>query len=76
MYILLGYLIYKHVNSKVKYNYLISIFIYSMIFLFSPSPGTTLMWKSGSANYLWTTVLILCMSLIYNIKSIMTMKTI
>ena len=65
IFILLGYLIYKHVNSKIKYNYLILIFIYSMIFLFSPSPATTLMWKSGSANYLWTTFLVLCMSLIY-----------
>lgn len=65
MFILLGYLIYKHVDSKVKYNYLLLIFIYSMIFLFAPTPATTLMWKSGSANYLWSTVLILCMSLIY-----------
>lgn len=43
MFILLGYLIYKHVNPKEKYNFFILIIIYSMIFIFAPSPATTLM---------------------------------
>lgn len=64
MFVLLGYLIYKHINNtnEIKLSYLITI--YAAIFLFVPQPASTIMWKSGSANYLWSSVLILCMTLI------------
>lgn len=65
MFILYGYLIYKHINYKEKFNYPLLLFIYLIIFLFAPDPASVFMWKSGSANYLWSTVLILCMTLIY-----------
>ena len=64
MFILLGFLIYKHINNtkEIKLSYL--ILIYATIFLFVPQPASTVMWKSGSANYLWSAVLILSMTLI------------
>lgn len=65
MFVLLGWLIYKHINNQKKINLKLILFIYSMIFLFVPQPGSTIMWKSGSANYLWASVFILCMTLIY-----------
>ena len=64
MFVILGILIYKHA-TKSKDNILLIIFIYAMLFLFMPQPGSTIMWKSGSANYLWSSVLILSMTLIY-----------
>ena len=65
MFILLGILIYKHVVNEKKYNCFLITFIYIFIFLFSPTPIYTFLWKSGSANYLWSTNLILIMTLIY-----------
>lgn len=64
MFALLGYLIYKHINNtkEIKLTWLIAI--YAATFVFVPQPGSTIMWKSGSANYLWSSVLILCMTLL------------
>lgn len=64
MFVLLGYLIYKHINNtnEIKLTWLITI--YAITFVFVPQPGSTIMWKSGSANYLWSSVLILCMTLL------------
>lgn len=67
MFVLIGILIYKHIvpaNNK-EINLPIYIFIYAMLFLFVPQPASTIMWKSGAANYLWSCVLILCMTLVY-----------
>ena len=65
MFVLLGYLIYKHINTTkdIKLTWLITI--YAAMFAFIPQPASTIMWKSGSANYLWSSVLILCMTLIF-----------
>lgn len=65
MFVLLGILIYKHINNtkEIKLSWLVTI--YATIFLFVPQPASTIMWKSGSANYLWSSVLILCMTLIF-----------
>lgn len=65
MFVILGILIYKHINNSKKIKIMLLLFIYSMIFLFVPQPGSTIFWKSGSANYLWSSVLMLCMTLIY-----------
>lgn len=64
MFVLLGLLIYKHINNtkEIKLSWLVTI--YATIFLFVPQPASTIMWKSGSANYLWSSVLILSMTLI------------
>ena len=65
MFIILGYLIYKHINNTKEIKLTTLISIYATIFLFTPQPGATLLWKSGSANYMWASVLFLCMTLIY-----------
>ena len=63
MFILLGILIYKHIDNFKKINFPLLILIYSVLFLFIPQPGATIFWKSGSANYLWSSVIMLCMTL-------------
>ncbi len=65
MFVLLGIMIYKFINIKDKYNIIILFFIYFMLYSLIPSPATTIMWKSGSANYLWLTVLVLGICYIY-----------
>jgi len=66
MFIMLGILIYKHIiYNKKDVNLLLLIFIYASIFIFVPQPGSTILWKSGSANYLWSSVLILFITLKY-----------
>ena len=64
MFIALGWLIYRHVNDSknIKLSWLITI--YTVLFIFVPQPGATILWKSGSANYLWSSVLILLMTLL------------
>lgn len=65
MFVLLGIIMYKFINIKDKYNIIILFFIYFMLYSLIPSPATTIMWKSGSANYLWITVLVLGICYIY-----------
>lgn len=65
MFVLLGWLIYKHINNTKEIKISLLLLIYSLIFLFIPQPGSIIMWKSGSANYLWASVFILFMTLIY-----------
>ena len=65
MFVLLGILIYLHIDSKRKLNIPLLITIYAVVFLFVPQPGSTIFWKSGSANYLWSSVLIMIMTLIF-----------
>ena len=65
MFVLLGLLIYLHAFNFKDLKPGMLLLIYSTIFLFAPQPDSTMLWKSGSANYLWPSVLFLCMSLIY-----------
>lgn len=65
MFVIFGLLIYRHIDSKKNINILLLLFIYAMIFVFIPQPGSTLFWKSGSANYLWSSNLMLVLTLIY-----------
>ena len=64
MFVLLGILIYKHIkNDNNNINVLLLVLIYAVIFAFVPQPGSTIIWKSGSANYLWSSVIILSVTL-------------
>ena len=65
MFIVLGILIYKHVDNTKDIKIPLLITIYATIFLFVPQPGATILWKSGSANYLWASIMILIMTLTY-----------
>lgn len=62
MFIVLGILIYLHVRGKKNLNIPLLITIFATVFLFVPQPGSTILWKSGSANYLWSSVLIMIMT--------------
>lgn len=58
-FILLGYLIFLHATKKRCGSLSIFILIYSLLFLLLPFFGQTVLWLSGSCNYLWCTLLIL-----------------
>ena len=58
-FILLGYLIFLHASKKKEGSPGIFILIYSLLFLLLPFFGQTVLWLSGSCNYLWCTILIL-----------------
>ncbi len=64
MYVLLGILIYKH-SAPEKINIPLIIGIYLMMWFFLPQFGATCLWASGSANYLWSSILILTYMLPY-----------
>jgi len=59
--IILITLISVYLKMKTGYNKLYKIWLFSfLLFWFLvPSPSMTLMWKTGSINYLWTSVLIM-----------------
>lgn len=65
MFVLLGILVYKHAVAKKIYKPFLLLTIYASIFILSPQPGSTFIWKSGSANYLWVADFFLLISLIY-----------
>ena len=65
MFVVLGIMIYLHIVNDKKIKIPLLITIYAVIFLFVPQPGSTILWKSGSANYLWSSVLMLIMTLIF-----------
>ncbi|MGX4687054.1 DUF3329 domain-containing protein [Vagococcus sp. JNUCC 83] len=67
-FLLLAYLIYSIVNtvSKVKKPSLLLAQIITLLWLIIPSFGQTVLWVSGSGNYLWTSLfytgfLLLCL---------------
>ena len=64
MFVILGLLIYFHINNTKKIKIPLLVVIYAVIFLLVPQPGATIIWKSGSANYLWSSVFILGLTLI------------
>jgi len=59
--IILITLISVYLKMKTRYNKGTKLWLFSfLLFWFLvPSPSTTLMWKTGSINYLWTSVLIM-----------------
>ena len=67
MYVLLGLLIYSHAAYGKKHNPFLLFLIYIMIWLFAPAFGQTVLWQTGSINYLWGTCLILLFLLPYRI---------
>ena len=58
MFVLLALLIYKHCKGTSKKNSpLMFLVINIMLWLFLPSYGMTVLWASGSVNYLWSSVI-------------------
>lgn len=58
-YLALVYIIYKIANLNNKINASLFFFINILIWFFQPAFGQTLLWITGSANYLWGTLIII-----------------
>ncbi|MDT2596866.1 DUF3329 domain-containing protein [Enterococcus dongliensis] len=65
------YFIYKMSNhNRIKYNSIRFFLIVISIFLFVPKFGETLLWETGSFNYLWTFLIMVSFIYIYHKKII------
>lgn len=66
IYVVLGLILYLHIDRDVKkWKPLFLILIYALIWLWIPQFGTSVLWMSGSCNYLWMSVLLLLFLLPY-----------
>ncbi len=64
------YLIYLHVTKDTeKKQVLLYIIICLLVFLCVPLFGQTVLWETGSCNYLWTTTIVLRFLLPYRLSS-------
>lgn len=66
-YVSLGLLVYKHANCYKKHNPLLLVGIFVLLWFTIPDFGASVLWKSGSANYLWMAVIILAFLLPYRL---------
>lgn len=68
VYLVFVYLIYKHITGYNKSHSLSLFWLINLgIWFFIPSFGDTILWTTGSANYLWGTSIILCFLLPYRL---------
>lgn len=67
MYILLGALIYLHAAYGKQHSASLLALIYVCMWFFLPQFGLTVLWASGTANYLWMANLILAYLLVYRV---------
>ena len=58
-FLALGLLIYVNVEKKKKYDWVILLLAFGMLWFFAVSPGQTLFWLTGAVVYLFATVYIL-----------------
>ena len=66
-YLCLAGLIYYHSIFKQKHSIILFNLILLMMWFFIPQFGLTILWVSGSGNYLWNMILILLFLLPYRI---------
>lgn len=59
VYVLLTLLMYYNIDKKEKYDVKLLAFVTVLLWLFGVSFGQTVLWETGSCNYLWGTTLIL-----------------
>lgn len=68
-FVFFTYLIYLHVTKdKQRKHYILYIIICLLVFLCVPLFGQTVLWETGSCNYLWTTTIILWFLLPYRLE--------
>lgn len=71
VFLIVSGIIYKLTNfSKQKFNTIRLLFIVMLIVLFVPRFGETILWETGSINYLWTFGIMLTFISIYHWKII------
>jgi hypothetical protein len=59
VYLLYISLIYYHIKGKSRHDLLLFAGVNFLVYFFQPVFGETILWLTGSANYLWGTSLIL-----------------
>lgn len=64
-YLSLGALVYYHSKSKENHSLLLFNLILLLMWFFIPEFGLSILWVSGSGNYLWNTIIILLFLLPY-----------
>ena len=64
---LLGLLVYLHAVPRKKLNLIVVFAVPVAIWTFTPQFGMTMLWLSGSSNYLYTTLFILSFLLPYRL---------
>lgn len=70
VYVLLGFLIYKHSIVGKRNNPFLLCIVYILMWFFIPQYGMTVLWASGSANYLWCAAIILSYLLPYRMYAL------
>ncbi len=65
MYAALGVVIYRFVICRKERRPFLLMLIYILMWFFLPEYGSTVLWASGAANYLWMTVIQLLFLLPY-----------
>lgn len=76
IYVLVGFLIYKHSTLGKKSDPSLLVFIFVLMWFFLPQFGLSVLWASGSANYLWTSCIILAFLIPYRMYANGSEKTI
>lgn len=70
IFILLGFIIYSILKKVANINNKLEtfIFIFSLLWLFTPEFGKSVLWLSGAGNYLWTSI-IYSSFLLFNLRT-------
>lgn len=71
VYVAFTLIIYRIANQSNKIRPSLLLAINLLIWFFQPALGSTILWITGSANYLWGTLIILCFLLTYT-KQVLT----
>lgn len=67
-FVCLCVLIYKHAFDEEVKEAIYLLLIVVLLFLFAPVFGQTVLWETGSCNYLWTTTIVLYFFYLYRTK--------
>lgn len=67
MVVLLGVLIYFHVNFRRKRNIFLYVFIFTMLWFFMPQPDLTMLNLTNSVNNMWTCIFVLIFLIPYRV---------
>lgn len=69
VYLLFSFAVYKHIVAKGENSLLLFVLINLFVWFFIPAFGDTMLWTTGSANYLWCTTILLYFLLPYRLAS-------
>ena len=68
MFVFLIFLVYKHIIGKKKHQPLLLLLISLLLWFFIPVFGQTVLWVTGSCNYLWGMTIILAFLLPFRLS--------